>query len=108
MGVYQQFYDYWRDNPYNFPDTSTTYALSLMPPDFNLKLPINPTGTTGNKILVTRAYEDMYHRLLRLHGNDKGRTQGAVITGQPGIGALILIRSAPPATSHRLQGKPPF
>jgi len=106
MGVYQQFYDHWRDSPSKFRDTSTTYTLSLMDPDIESKLSISPKHTTGNKILVTRAYEDMHHRLLRLRGNDKGRTQGVVITGQPGIGGSIITRSAPPATSHRCMSAP--
>ena len=38
-------------------------------------------GTPGDHILVTKSYDDMFHRLLRLRQEDKGRTRGAVLTG---------------------------
>jgi len=50
----------------------------------------------GKPILVTEAYDKMFHRLLRLREDDRvGRTvKGAVVTGQPGIGAP-LTKSPP-------------
>ena len=40
----------------------------------------------GGQIVVTKAYDDMFHRLLSLRKDDKGYRRGAVITGQSGTG----------------------
>jgi hypothetical protein len=64
--------------PYKLPLGADTDNIS--------PLPFLPNSVCGNQILVTRAYDDMFHRLLRLRMNDKGDTKGAVLTGQPGIG----------------------
>ena len=44
---------------------------------------------TRKEILVTESYEKMFHRLMLLRTQDFGGQRGAVITGQPGIGAYI-------------------
>jgi len=43
----------------------------------------------------------MLHRLLRLRIKDMGRRVGAVITGQPGIGVSLRLRSSPHVTTHQ-------
>jgi len=45
--------------------------------------------TFKGQILVTKSYENMFYRLLRLRKVDKGNAKGAVITGQPGVGASL-------------------
>jgi hypothetical protein len=63
------------------------YKLSLTADSDSISpLPFVPNSVCRNQILVTRAYDDMFHRLLRLRMDDKGDTKGAVLTGQPGIG----------------------
>ena len=51
-------------------------------------------------ILVTEAYEKMFHHLLLLRGEDRRDHGGAVITGQPGIGTS-LTGSPPHASTHQ-------
>jgi len=55
---------------------------------------------TGNRILVTRAYEDLFRRLLVIRERDVGSARGAVVTGQPGTGTS-MNRPPPCATAHR-------
>ena len=52
-------------------------------------LPFRPDDTSGNQILVTEAYDYMFHRLLGLRQRDRGKNKGAVLTGQPGIGVFL-------------------
>ena len=64
-----------------------------------LKLGVDPEGdslppfhdgdTSENRILVTKSYDNMFYRLLWLRQRDKRDTKGAVVTGQPGVGASI-------------------
>jgi len=81
---YVAFYRYWSSSGArsNFSDTFP-YKLSL-----GGGSSISPGG---KPILVTDAYDKMLHRLSRLRENDRkgGRIKGAVITGQPGIGASL-------------------
>jgi len=52
------------------------------------------------QILITKAYDNMFHRLLALRMKDRSHMKGAVVTGQTGVGA-----SFPPgdsAMTHRL------
>ena len=98
---YQQFYDRWRDRSSgsNFLD-QFPYKLSLGVDELGASLlPFGAGSTWENRILVTRSYDDMYHRLLLLRQNDEGDAKGAVLTGQPGIGASL--RSLPCATTHQ-------
>src|SRR5258708_10563390 len=97
---YQQFYEHWRDG-----STGSNF-LSLFP--YKLSLGVDGHGasllrfagsTSGNRILVTKAYDDMYHRLMLLRKDDDGEAKGAVLTGQPGIGASL--RYLPSATTHQ-------
>ena len=52
-------------------------------------LPFRPDDTSGDRILVTKSYENMCRHLLYLHKDDKGTDKGAVLTGQPGVGASL-------------------
>ena len=106
---YQKFYESWhnktRDSeflnkfPYKLSFGVTSRGKSLAPycPD-----------PAGGQILVTKAYDDMFHRLLGLRMEDRGHRRGAVITGQSGTGGLPSVTRSPPrATTHRrIQGKP--
>ena len=73
-----------RHDPAKFP-TTFPYKLSLgvskgdksLLPDISV-----------NEIVVTEPYNKAFYRLLRLRNNDIGATKGAVLTGQPGIGAF--------------------
>ena len=47
-----------------------------------------PAGHQGTRF-SSEAYDDMFHHLLYLRWNEKGRTAGAVLTGQPGIGVPL-------------------
>ena len=86
---YQQFYEKWDDesSSSHFRDTFP-YKLSLGVDQYGGSLlPFRDASTLGGKILVTKSYDDMFHRLLRLRNKYYGR--GAVITGQPGIGGSL-------------------
>jgi len=93
--VWQQFYERWRDGPKDFkfddkPDDRFPYVLDLgVDPEGNSLLPFHDGDTSGNRILVTKSYENMFYRLLSLRQEDKGNARGAVITGQPGVGASL-------------------
>jgi hypothetical protein len=86
---YQQFYEYWRKDStssrflHEFP-----YKLSLRAANAS-SLPFRLASSTfGDQILVTKAYDGMFHHLLRLR-QAGGDSRGAVLTGQPGIGAPL-------------------
>lgn len=82
---HQKFYDYWRRSPYIFSSTQQfPYRLSLGGP--GITPPIQPFDTSGSEIVVTEPYHKMYFRLLYLRQTRKVGS-GAVLTGQPGIGA---------------------
>jgi len=52
-------------------------------------LPFRPDDTSENRILVTKSYDDTFHRLLNLRQRDRGKRRGVVLTGQPGTGASL-------------------
>jgi hypothetical protein len=88
---YQGFYDYWRDRSAssNFLDVFP-YKLSLGADEQGESLlPFHPSPTLGNTILVTKSYDDLFHRTLCLRKNDVGHSKGVVFTGQPGIGTPL-------------------
>ena len=89
--MWQEFYDLWR-NSSTRPTFSERfpYVLELGASSKGVPfLPFYPERTTGNRVLVTKSYDDMLHRLLRLRKRDKGHKQGVVLTGQPGTGASL-------------------
>jgi len=88
---YVAFYNRW------YPSTRPKFPTKL-PYKLSLEL---PTQSTTGTILVTEAYDNMYRRLLRLRETDRveTRVKGAVVTGQPGIGAP-LTRSPPHTSTH--------
>lgn len=81
------FYNHWRGTPFTEKE-SYPYSLSLGDFAFYPEL--------GSDILVTEAYDTMFHRLLDIRIAHTG-CRGAVITGQPGIGA------SPPGSYLALQ-----
>ena len=88
---WQGFCDHWRNSPTgplfseNFP-----YVLDLGVNSEGVPLlPFYSDRTARNRILVTKSYNDMLHRLLRLRKHDQGDRRGAVLTGQPGTGASL-------------------
>ena len=92
-GRHQDFYDHWYNRPQESKesDFSNTlpYVLSLGGKDKSSSLPFRGDKTSG-KILVTKAYDDMFHRILLLRLNDyHGTKRGVVLTGQPGLGASV-------------------
>ena len=52
-------------------------------------LPFRSSVTSGDKILITKSFDDMLYRLLLIRLSDKGNRRGAVLTGQPGIGVSV-------------------
>ena len=52
-------------------------------------LPLLPGDTSTDRIVATKSYDDMFHRLVRLRRSDTGKTKGVVLTGQPGIGVFL-------------------
>ena len=84
-GRYRRFYKHWRKRSTVSKFQSTfPYELPL-----GVVLPFCPGSTSENKIIVTKSYDHMFHRVLRFRENDEGRTKGIVLTGQPGIGVSL-------------------
>ena len=82
---YQKFYEHWRrHDPAKFP-TTFPYKLSLGVNKGDKSL---LPDIIVNEIVVTEPYNKAFYRLLRLRNNDIGAAKGAVLTGQPGIGAF--------------------
>ena len=110
-GNLQEFYKNWhnKSTDLKFP-TTFPYKLSLGVNSRGISLAPYCRDWQGGQILVTKAYDEMFHRLLRLRKDDRGSHQGAVITGQSGIGASpSVIRSPPRATTHgHVQGNLSF
>jgi len=94
-GKYQQFYDEWRK------EGASSKFLNEFPYPLELGvdtlgrsfLPFQDGFTSEGKMVVTEAYDYMFHRLLGLRKRDKGTHRGAILTGQPGIG--VSLRSGP-------------
>jgi len=91
VGKYQQFYEHWSDNSASskflkkFP-----YKLSLGVDSRGIPLlPFRSRSTSRNQIVVTKAYDKIFDRLMALREEDKGTAKGAVLTGQPGTGASL-------------------
>lgn len=81
---FREFYKNWANKPTDFKFPSTfPYKLSL---GSNSGPLASFHSSWRRRILVTQAYDDMFHRLLRLRMNDSVCNRGAVITGQSGIG----------------------
>ena len=85
---FKGFYDRWLESSAvsKFIDTFP-YKLSLGM-DRSLGVLLDHY-TVGAQIIVTKSYENIYRRLLRLRENDVARPTGAVITGQPGTGESL-------------------
>ena len=86
---YQQFYEHCRNTfaSSKFLDIFP-YELSFgVDQDETFPLPFCSYGALGNQILVTKSYDDMFHRMLRLRSYDRGTARGVVLTGQSGTGA---------------------
>lgn len=80
----QQFYGHWHDlHNFDFP-TQFPYRLSL-----GGVSPIRPHDTKENVILITKSYNDIFHRILRLRHVFLGNTRGVVLNGQPGTGTFL-------------------
>ena len=87
-GKYQRFYERWRESSSSSRFINTfPYKLPLgMDPIGTALVPFGPLATSGAQILITKAYDNMFHRILCLRAIDNGTNRGAVITGQPGVG----------------------
>ena len=87
---YQKFYDYWRgdfDKSKFLQEFPYTLLLGMDKDD----RPFFPLpDQSWDQIVVTEAYEKMYHDLLLMRTIDKGSHKGAAITGQPGIGTPLI------------------
>ena len=91
---YLDFYKYWSK-----PDARSKFGTKFPYP---LWLGEGPTiSRAGEQIIVTEAYDNMLRRLSHLREEDRlaKKSKGAVITGQPGIGAS-LTGSSPHTTTH--------
>jgi len=81
----QAFYEHWLQNPFR-PSSNFPYDISLGENDVGEPLlQFHPYDTADSKIMITEAYDRIFHRILDLRQTDPD-TQGVVITGQPGIG----------------------
>lgn len=90
-GWHREFNQYWRDdsNSSKFLD-NFPYLLPLGVGEGNdLDLPYFLSIKTRDQILVTEAYDRLFHHLLLLRTRDRGSQRGAVITGQPGVGPSL-------------------
>ena len=110
---WQEFYDHWRNSPTGpLSSEEFPYVLDLgVDSQGTPLLPFYSHRTTGNRILVTKSYNDMLHRLLRLRKRDRGNRKGVVLTGQPGTGASLSSDLHPvrqPNGISVLQEKPCF
>jgi len=84
----------WRDSSTSsHPPEPLPYVLELGV-DQGGK-PFRAGNTSGDRILITKSYEDMFYRLLHIRQYDKGGGRGAVLTGQPGIGVSLLTGPHP-------------
>ena len=102
-GGCQKFYKHWRggSNESEFHRSEFPYPLSLGTDGSDGQfLPIPIPTKPGSPILVTESYEKMFHHLLLLREGDSGDSKGAVIIGQPGIGAS-LTGLLPRASTHQ-------
>ena len=86
-GKLWKFYNYWRSRRYG-SDLQEQFPYTLSLGGSEVELPVEPTETMDNKIVVRKSYHDMYYRILGLRKVD-GPNRGAVITGQPGTGASV-------------------
>jgi len=79
---YVVFSQYWR-NPASRSNFRNKFPYQL---PLGVASTTSPTGT----ILVTEGYDKMYRQLLDLRKDDRlgPPARGAVVAGQPGIGAL--------------------
>jgi hypothetical protein len=89
--AWHQFYEHWRDDSANSKfRTEFPYILEFgVGPKHHSHLRFHVDDTLGGRIVVTKAYDDMFHRLLLLRHRDAGSNIGAVLTGQPGIGVSL-------------------
>ena len=89
---YQQFYKKWdkKSSHSEFLETKFPYELSLgahePPPGADLKglplLPFRSEIMSGDKIVVTKSYDDMFHRLHTQSGDR--RDLGGRVIDRPG------------------------
>ena len=88
---WQQFYDRWRDSSTSSKFLSAfPYVLELGgDPEGKYLLPFHVGGTPGDRILVTKSYDDMFRRVPYLRQCDKGKDRGVLFAGQPCIGASL-------------------
>ena len=89
----QLFYEKWRSEPFKQPQ-KFPYIIGLgTNSNGRSLLQFLPQDTANSEIVITRAYEDMYNRILSIReGKPESDTRGVVLTGQPGIGASIVSR----------------
>lgn len=85
----QRFNQHWRDNSgdpkfhHNFP---YLLPLAIDADEGHPSLFFLPIDTR-KQIVVTKSYEATFQHLMFLRVRDFGSHKGAVVTGQPGIGA---------------------
>ena len=92
---YQGFYKHWYDKgPGSDFRNEFPYTLSLGAEGVP-SLPFRHKSTTGNQIIITKPYDNMLHRILKLRERDKGDSTGVMLIGQPGIGASLTRSLCP-------------
>ena len=87
---YQKFYDRWRegDAP-NFLQANTLQGFPCILDFGKGEAPFLNTVNFGeNRIIVTKAYVEMFRRILYLRAVGQGGA-GVVLTGQPGAGVSL-------------------
>ena len=89
----QLFYEKWRSEPFEQPQKFPYIMGFGTNSDGQSLLQFRSEETANGEIVITKAYEDMYNRILNIReGNPESDTRGVVLTGQPGIGASIVSR----------------
>ena len=89
---YLGFYEHWRNNPTTSKFLNTfPYNLSLgADENHTVLLPFRSNETSGDWILVTKSYEEMFRRILRVRKEYRQMIKGVVLNGQPGTGESLL------------------
>ena len=77
--MWQKFCQHWLESSASFRFLKEfPYVLELGTEDDLPLLPFHAAKTSENQILVTKSYNDMYNRLLRLRQADDGANGGVV------------------------------
>jgi len=88
----QEFYTNWRSDSFE-QSNDFPYVLRLgMNGRGEDLLRFHLEDTADGDIVITKAYENMYNRILNLReGTSESNTRGVLLTGQLGVGASLNL-----------------